>query len=320
MRFTTIVPPFTKIDFVGKSKYFLALSAILVAATLGTLFSRGLNLGIDFTGGTQVQLRFATEAKIEDVRKLAEQVAGPSAEAVQLGTDGRDFLITARTESEVLGEKALPQKLQSTAGGPDKVQILQTDVVGPRTGSELRTAAMLSLLYSMLLIIAYIWLRFDASFAPGVIVALLHDLVLAFGFYVFTGWEFTITSVAVLLTIAGYSTNDTVVVFDRVRELLREKGKDVPMAGILNEAINHTLSRTFVTSFITFLSLIPIVIFCEGDLEGFALAMIVGVVYGTMSTWFIAGPFMLLSDRWMSRGKRDDRKRTPAGRVAKTTT
>ena len=319
MRFTTIIPPFTKIDFVGKSKYFLTLSLLLVVATLVTLFSRGLNLGIDFTGGTQVQVRFPAGNKMEVVRKLAEQVAGPTAEAVQLGTDGRDYLITARTESEVLGDKALAQKLQTAGGGADTMQILQTDVVGPRTGSELRTAAILSLLYSMILIIAYIWLRFDASFAPGVIIALLHDLVLAFGFYVFTGWEFTITSVAVLLTIAGYSTNDTVVVFDRVRELLREKGKDVPMAGILNEAINHTLSRTFVTSFITFVSLIPIVAFCEGDLEGFALAMIIGVIYGTLSTWFIAGPFMLLSDRWLNRGKRDDRKRAQPGRVAKAT-
>lgn len=320
MRFTTIIPPFTKIDFVGKSKFFLTLSLLLVAGTLGLAFTRGLNLGIDFTGGTQVQLRFPNGNKIEDVRKLAEQVAGANAEAVQLGTDGKDYLITARTESTVLGDKALAQKLVSAAGGADKAQVLQTDVVGPRTGSELRTAALLSLLYSIILIIAYIWLRFDASFAPGVVLALLHDLILAFGFYVFTGWEFTITSVAVLLTIAGYSTNDTVVVFDRVRELLKEKGKDVPLDSILNEAINHTLSRTFVTSFITFLSLIPIVVFCDGDLEGFAAAMIVGVIYGTLSTWFIAGPFMLLSDKWFNRGKRDDRKRAPQNRVAKVTT
>lgn len=320
MRFTTIIPPFTKYDFVGKSKFFLVLSLVLVVGTIATWLTRGLNLGIDFTGGTQVTLRFPNGSKIEDVRKLAEKVAGANAEAVELGTDHKDFLITARTESAVLGEKALPQRLQAEGGGAGTVQILQTDVVGPRTGAELRTAALLSLLYSIILIIAYIWLRFDASFAPGVVLALVHDLILAFGFYVFTGWEFTITSVAVLLTIAGYSTNDTVVVFDRVRELLREKGKDVPMDQLLNEAINHTLSRTFVTSFITFLSLIPIVWFCDGDLEGFAAAMMVGIVYGTLSTWFIAGPFMLFSDRWMNRGKRDDKKRAPARPVVKATT
>ena len=165
-------------------------------------------------------------------------------------------------------------------------------------------AAMLSLFYSIILITIYIWLRFDIRFAPGATFAMLHDLMMATGFYLVTGREFTITAIAALLTIAGYSVNDTIVIYDRVREMLKKAGAPLPLPETINKAVNVTLSRTLLTSGVTLISIVPIIFFCKGEIQSFALAMCFGIFVGTYSTVYIASPLTVYVDKFIERRKK----------------
>jgi preprotein translocase subunit SecF len=173
--------------------------------------------------------------------------------------------------------------------------------VGPKVGQQLKTSAMLSLFLSILLIMIYIWLRFDLRFAPGATVAMVHDLVMVAGYYFLSGAEFTITSIAVLLTVAGYSVNDTIVVYDRVREIFKKgvtSGEMLP--NTINRAINQTLSRTVLTSFVTLISVVPIAILCQGELKNFAIGMGIGIFAGTYSTVYIASPMTIYVEKFQN--------------------
>ncbi|MBI1859534.1 MAG: protein translocase subunit SecF, partial [Deltaproteobacteria bacterium] len=145
------------------------------------------------------------------------------------------------------------------------------------------------------------------QFAPGATVAMIHDIILSAGFYLLTGKEFTITSIAALLTIAGYSVNDTIVIYDRVRELLKAGGDNFPLSQIINKAINQTLSRTMLTSFITLLSIVPLAFFCKGEIQSFAIAMILGIFIGSYSTVYIAAPFTILASKYVGKGSKKGR-------------
>lgn len=297
-KFFEIIPPKTNFDFIGKFKYAIPLSVVLVSAVIFGLMTKGLNFGVDFTGGAVLQVKFPQPKPAEEVRKLITSYGAPDATVVSMDKTGQEYLITSRAAQDVKGVSDLQKKIEAEFG---KGIILQSDVVGPRVGAELKWAAIQSLFYSLLFIMVYIWFRFDIRFAPGATIALMHDLTMALGFYVFSGREFNITAVAALLTMAGYGVNDTIVIYDHVRDLFKHKNDGKPLTQIINEAVNMTLSRTFVTSTLVFLSLVPIAIVCEGELEDFAVAMLVGVVFSSYSTFFLAAPLTVVMEKWSAR-------------------
>jgi preprotein translocase subunit SecF len=266
------------------------------------MYTKGLHYGVDFTGGTVLNVKYAEKRSAEDVRRMVTESGEAEASVVALGESGQEFMITSRAPVEKAQIGALSHNLLEKAG-PGKMQILSQDVVGPKVGQELKSAALRSLLYTVLLITIYIWFRFDFKFAPGATLAMLHDLAMMTGFYLITGKEFTITAVAALLTIAGYSVNDTIVVYDRVREILNQQGKKSheQLGVTINHALNITLSRTLLTSGVTLLSVFPIIFFCKGEIGDFALAMAFGIFVGTYSTIYIASPMTIYVEKWLSR-------------------
>jgi preprotein translocase subunit SecF len=189
--------------------------------------------------------------------------------------------------------------------------------VGPQVGEQLRNRGIMSVLLSMMAIMAYIAFRFQAKYAPGAVISSMHDLAIVMGYYVVTGHEFNLTSIAVLLTVVGYSVNDKVVVYDRVREIER-RGTGKPLDQVINAAINQTLSRTIIASGATALSLIGLLIYGVGSIQDFAGAMLVGIVSGTYSSIYIAGPIAIWTDRWQARKNARPASRKAAARPAPT--
>jgi preprotein translocase subunit SecF len=301
-KFFQLIPAKTNIDFIGKYRLFVALSSLLIVASFVLMFTKGFHFGIDFTGGTVMQVNYKEPTKAEAVRQQLSQAGAPDASVVAMDKTDHEYLITAQSSSDVAGS-SLPDKLRKIVGS-DKIEIPQVDVVGPKVGSELKWSAVLALFYSILLIMIYIWLRFDLKFAPGATAALVHDLILTAGFYVVTGMEFDITAVAALLTIAGYSVNDTIVIYDRVRTMLGGAQVDnTTLATTVNNAINITLSRTLLTSGFTALSVIPVALFCDGPIQAFSQAMLFGILIGSYSTIYIAAPMTISVQRILGEGK-----------------
>lgn len=299
MKFFTLIPSGTKIDFISKFKLFLLFSLGAIALTIFGIFKVGFNYGIDFTGGTVFQANFNSPQSPESVRGTLSQLGAPDASVVASGNTQMEYIITSRTENNPNADPL--HRRFVTKLGEANVKIVQVDVVGPKVGKELRMSAVLSLIYSVILITIYIWFRFDAKFAPGATIAMIHDIIVASGFYLLTGREFTITSIAALLTIAGYSVNDTIVIYDRVRELIKHGAQDLPIADTINRAINLTLSRTLLTSLITLLSIIPIAVFCSSEIQSFALTMMFGIFIGSYSTIYVAAPFTIVTSRWVKK-------------------
>lgn len=311
MKFFQLVPSDTNIDFISKFPIFIVGSTVVAIALLVGINTKGFNYGIDFTGGSLVQAKFAQATESDDVRKIVAELGAPDASVVSTDKTQQEYLITAPAPKDAKDTVPLGAKLTQKLG--DKVTILKSDVVGPKVGKQLKTSAMLSLFLSILLIMIYIWLRFDLRFAPGATVAMIHDLVMVAGFYFISGTEFTITSIAVLLTVAGYSVNDTIVIYDRVRELFKKGTTSTEtLPGTINRAINQTLSRTFLTSLVTLLSVIPIAILCEGELKAFAIGMGIGIFAGTYSTIYIASPMTIYVDKFLA--ARDKKKGVTAPR------
>jgi len=298
-KFFQLIPSETHFDFIGKFKYFMVGSIVLLIAVIVGVSTKGLNYGIDFTGGTVLQVKFAQPKQAEEVRGIMNSLGSEDASVVALGKGDVEYLITSRTETSTK-EGPLNKRLIDKVGAGN-VQILSADIVGPRVGQELKMAAILSLFYSIILIAIYIWMRFDLKFAPGATVAMLHDLLMAVGFYLVTGREFSITAIAALLTIAGYSVNDTIVIYDRVREMNKLGGKDLPMAETINKALNLTLSRTLLTGLVTLISILPLIIFTKGEIQSFSIAMCFGIFVGCYSTIYIAAPFTIYVQKWMDK-------------------
>ena len=296
-KFFQLIPPDTNIDFIGKYRMFVALSLVLIIGSVVLMLTKGFHFGIDFTGGTVMQIRLKTATEADAVRKILEDLGSREASVVSMDKTGNDYLVTTETVADVQG-KSLADRIREKVGAAN-IEIPQVDVVGPKVGSELKQSAVLALFYSILLIMIYIWLRFDFKFAPGATAALIHDLILTAGFYVVTGMEFDITAVAALLTIAGYSVNDTIVIYDRVRTMLGGATlDDKALAQTVNKAINITLSRTLLTSGFTAISIIPVAILCDGPIQAFAKAMLFGILIGSYSTIYIAAPMTITVQKW----------------------
>jgi preprotein translocase subunit SecF len=311
MKFLRLVPENLNINFIGKLNLFLGFSAILLVAVVAGLLTKGLNYGIDFTGGTVVQVKFNPPLDAAAARQLVTELGEPDASVVALQGHESEYLITSRVAVEK-NATPLHEKILGKLGA-EKAQILAVDVVGPRVGAELKRAAILSLFYSIILITIYIWFRFDIRFAPGATIAMVHDLLMVTGFYLVTQKEFTITGVAALLTVAGYSVNDTIVIYDRAREMMKTLGSTPQqMPQVINNAVNVTLSRTILTAFIMLVSIVPVIIFCDGELQSFAMAMAFGVFVGIYSTVYIASPFTIYVERFLAKksGKTNARPAT----------
>jgi preprotein translocase subunit SecF len=276
------------------------------------MFTRGFHFGVDFTGGTVVQVRFAQPTPPEEVRRLLAGINVKDATVAALGSGDTEYLITVLTATVSKEKSSIGTQLTAEAGA-DKIKIEQMDVVGPKVGAELKMSAIRALFYSIIIITIYIWFRFDFKFAPGATFAMMHDIILATGYYVFLGKEFNITAVAALLTIAGYSVNDTIIIYDRVRELVKAGGDQLPLGQTINRAINLTLSRTLLTSGLTLLSIVPIAIFCTGEIKDFAEAMIFGIFVGTYSTIYVAAPLTIYVQKFMA-GKEQQKKKSPVGK------
>ncbi|WP_164002815.1 protein translocase subunit SecF [Pyxidicoccus caerfyrddinensis] len=361
----------TNFDFIGKRKPAIFISTIINLAIIVGIAAAGFNLGVDFAGGTVVELKFNHSVSPTEVRERAQKGGLHDVSVQNIGSsDENAFLlrmggVTQLTEENATKAKAAIQGLgtitnvypdlangiinfRSTtqltpkairdavvasgtgvqevrdlgesssghgfdyqvvaSGMADKVREVlsqgqetpdfeqrRVDYVGPQVGKQLRNRGIMALVYSMLAILIYVAFRFDFKFGPGALLAMVHDVVMVAGYYLVSRREFNLTSIAALLTIVGYSVNDTIVIYDRIREdMVKYKGK--PLAEVINIAVNDTLGRTILTSGVTALSLIGLLIFGVGEIFDFAMAMLVGIIVGTYSSVYIASPLTIWLD------------------------
>lgn len=359
----------TNIDFVGKRRVVFFISMILNIAIIAGIGLAGFNLGVDFAGGTLIEVKFAQATSAEAVREGAINggLHEPQVQSIGSSADNSFILrlggVTQLTENgfkaaeaalKALGDLTVSKDLDSglikirskqpleesalkdaversgtgvsrvrtlggspedgfdyqvaSAGMADKIsqalkagmagtefEVRRIDYVGPQVGKQLRNKGLLALLFAMLAILVYVAFRFDLKFGPGALAASVHDVVMVAGYYLVTRREFNLTSIAALLTVLGYSINDTIVIYDRIREeMARFQGK--PLPEIINIAINDTLSRTILTSGVTALSLVGLLVFGVGEIFDFAAAMLIGIIVGTYSSVYIASPLTIWLD------------------------
>lgn len=273
----------TNIDFLGLRKWTAILSIVLCLGSVISLIVHGLNWGLDFTGGTQIQLAFNKPVEITEVRMQLEQAGFNEAVVQSYGTSEDVLINLAPRKGE--NQQALTQKIAQALPG---ASVKRVEYVGPQVGAELATKGALAVFIAMLGTMIYIALRFEYRFAIGAVVALIHDPIVILGMFSFFGWEFNLISLASLLAVIGYSLNDTIVIFDRVRENFRKIRKGAPVE-IVNLSINQTLSRTIMTSATTLLVVLALFVYGGPMIHGFSLAFIIGIVVGTYSSIYVAG-------------------------------
>ena len=304
------------INFLGKRKIAMVFSLILIVISLASLATRGLTFGIDFTGGTLVEVAYQDTVAIDDVRKTLSTAGFDDAVVQYFGT-AKDVMIRVPLKEDMKGAQVSEKIMLSlhesssefvtdtdpiskeqtcSANGQQqvcKVQMQRVEFVGPQVGDELATQGGLAMLYALFGILAYVAFRFEWRFAVGSVVALVHDVLITIGVFSVFQLEFTLTVLAALLAVIGYSLNDTIVVFDRIRENFRKMRKETPEV-IMNLSINQTLPRTILTSLTTLLVLVSLFIFGGDIIHNFSVALILGVVIGTYSSIFIASPTVLM--------------------------
>ena len=285
-----LIPANVNLSFIPKRKMFMAFSALLVAASVFMFLSKGLNYGIDFKGGIMLEVRTEKAANIAGMRTtLGDLGLGE----VSLQEFGQPTDVLIRIQRQDGGEKAQQEAVNTIkAALGSSVKYRRTEFVGPKVSDELFWDGLTAVGLAVLAILMYIWFRFEWQFGLGAIVALSHDVITTIGIFALMGFEFNLSTVAAVLTIAGYSINDTVVVFDRVRENLR-KYKKMPFPELLNNSINQTLSRTVITSVTTMLALLALYFLGGEVIRDFSFAMIWGVLIGTYSSIFLAVPILL---------------------------
>jgi len=277
----------THIDFMGKRKLAIVFSLLLMAIAIGAMVTRGLNFGLDFTGGTLIEVGYEQPVDLQEVRVALDKVGFGDAVVQHFGTS-KDVLVRLAPrggeDSEAIGDQIL-QVLNTASEG--EVKMRRQEYVGPQVGDELRDDGGLAMIIALAFILIYVMARFEYRFALGSIAALIHDVVITVGFFALFQWEFDLTTMAAVLAVIGYSLNDTIVVFDRIRENFRKMRKDPPRQ-VINTSINQTLSRTLMTSGTTLLVVFAM-FFLGGELiHSFSLALIVGIMVGTYSSIYVA--------------------------------
>lgn len=310
MRGLQLVPYDTKIDFTGRRSLFYGLALLVIIVSFSALFTKGLNYGIDFKGGLLIEIRTPEKADIAGLRSTLNDLGLGEVKLQDFGTD-RDVLI--RVEQQDGGEKAqlvALQMVKSTLG--DQVEYRRVETVGAKVSADLINNGIMAVIFAMAGMLIYIWIRFEWEYGVCGILALANDVIIVLGFYAISGFEFNETAFAVLLTTVGYSINDTVVIYDRLREDLR-KFKTTPVAELINLSANGTLSRTVLTSGSTLLALFALYIFGGPVIENFSMPIIVGIIAGTFSSIFLSANLLLFFDL---RKKKDDEP-IPSGPVKK---
>ena len=342
-----IIPAGTNINFLGRRRICLTISLVVLGLGIAAVFVRGVPMGIDFVGGTEIQLLFEDDIVVDEssLRDVAREAGFLDAGVVRFGDTGsKEFLIRFKADPESAtaeegeGEGAGAIAAEPVDGLASNTRIIQlenairtrvgdfteqrVEFVGPRVGAELRSDGINALLFSALAILAYVAFRFNARFAPGAVVAVIHDLGITGGLLVMAGVEFDLRILAAMLAILGYSLNDTIIIYDRIRENM-EIHTTIDLEALLNTSVNQTLSRTFLTSITTMLALLSLY-FLGGDvIQPFAFAMLIGVLVGTYSSIFIASPLLLFletrygdaGERGATKGKSKQGKKNKAARA-----
>jgi len=285
-----IIKSETNINFMRIKKLTLFISSILFFLSLSLVFIKGLNLGIDFTGGSLIEVRFKENIDLNNLRmKMNKLDLGE----IQLQTIGNGNDIVIKVQDKKNNENTQSETIQiiknSLSG--ESVEYRRAEFVGPKVGGELVNAGIIAVIFSLIGILIYIWIRFQWNFAIGAIIALVHDVILTLGFFSVLQLEFNLATVAAVLTIAGYSINDTVVIYDRIRDTMR-KYKQITFDKVINISLNGTLSRTLTTSITTLLALIALYTFGGIVISSFIIALIWGVLIGTYSSVYVASPIL----------------------------
>ena len=301
-----IIKSNTKIDFVSKFSFTAILSIVVVIASL-FFISTKMQYGVDFRGGAELQIKFNKQINLNELRKQmkSDGFVGITVQSIGEPIDHEYLLKVPAKESDLnaVTEK-VGQTLRSTFTN-DGLEIRKVDIVGPKAGAELRKSGFLAMLWALLAIMVYIGLRFDFKYSPGAIIALFHDVTIILGIFALTGNEFSLQTVAALLAVIGYSVNDTVIVYDRVREH-EQKFVGRKLTEHINNAINETLSRTILTSGTTLFISLTMFIFGGLAIRDFFMAITLGVVIGTYSSVFVAAPATLFFDKFRAQESKDN--------------
>jgi len=304
------------IDWLGKKWYFLAFSLIFSVAgiiSMGWHWAQTgspVPLSVDFRGGTEVQVQFQNSPDIGAIRSAVEKAGVRDAKIQPIGGDAskNEVLISLPESKDEAtldeGRKTIVDALKSSYNNPfDPDKGVKVDSVGPTVGRQLEKQAALATLYSLLGMLVYLWFRFQLIYGVAAVVACFHDTLITVGFFALTGQEISLTDIAAILTLVGYSMNDTIVVFDRIRENLRMSRRE-SLPDVVNRSINQTLSRTVLTSGLTFLTVLSLYIFGGPVLRGFSFALVIGILIGTYSSIAIAAPMLVAYQQWRaSKGK-----------------
>jgi len=299
-----IIRPGTTIDFIGKRKIAAVISiAVILIGIVSLVMKGGPRYGIDFAGGTMIQVAFKTDVTTEGIRDaLAGVIEGTPVIQSFVGKDN-EYIIQMEevVTTDLNGVEELVKGSLGKAFGQENVSVSQAQMVGPKVGKDLREKGILAIIASMGMVLLYIWWRFELHLGVGAIAALVHDVLVTVGLFSLLDKQFDLTIIAALLTIVGYSLNDTIVVYDRARENLKKVGGRGDIAAIFNKSINETLGRTILTSITTLLVVVALFVLGGGVIHDFAFALLVGVVVGTYSSVYVASPVVLLFNKRVAR-------------------
>lgn len=311
-----LVPEKTKISFMGMHKVLMIISIILTVGFIAMIGVRGLNFGVDFTGGILIEADTKTPANLEAMRARLSEIGVGAVSLQEFGAPNNVLIRLQQQEGGEPAQNAAVQKVRETLGAlyGENVDYRRVELVGPKVGGELVQDGIIAIVVSIVLMLIYVWFRFELPFGIGSVIALIHDVVFTLGIYSLSGFEFSLSTVAAVLLLIGYSMNDTVVVYDRVRENLR-KYKAMPLAKLIDLSVNETLSRTTITSLTTLIALLALLIFGGEVIRGFAFAMFVGVIIGTYSSIFVASASLLYIRPKRKAGEDKDRAHSEYERI-----
>lgn len=285
----------TTIDFMGARKLTYVLSILMVIGSIASIAIKGFNYGIDFSGGILMEIKSSEPVNLEEIRQKVNQVDLDEVNLQTIGDTGTEFMIRAQAKNLDEKEQMAAVKQIKEVLGSQNYEFQRVELVGPQVGDELKRAGIIASVIAVLAISAYIWFRFEWQFALGAFVGLVHDIITTVGLLSFFGFDFSLTTVAAVLTLAGYSVNDTVVTYDRIRENLR-KYKKMPQYELLNKSINDIFSRTILTGLTTFLAALALFVFGGDTLRSFSFTIVWGVVVGTYSSIYVSAVLLNLFD------------------------
>ncbi|MCH2533847.1 MAG: protein translocase subunit SecF [Bdellovibrionales bacterium] len=299
-----------KIDFLGKAPIVSTISALLALAALVIIMTKGFNYGIDFSGGTEMQVRFDSDVSTKQLREFVDST-GNTVSVQKFGEESEFLLrfgfVSGKDDKETNKlTNDMVEKVQEglrTTFSEQGVSILRVDTVGPQIGDELKRNGLLAVFYSLIIILIYVGFRFDFKYAQAAVVCLFHDSIVTLGIFSLIGHEVNVQTLAAILTIIGYSLNDTIINFDRVRENLAHYRGDFDITSLMNLSINQVFSRTVLTSLTTLMAVLAMYFLAGGVIKDFAFTLAIGIVIGTFSSIFVASPLVILATKFEQRKK-----------------